>query len=94
MAFDFPNNGVYVRVNAGNWNNNVANNPDTNTGAVTMTGLAAGPYYPAYGTVGFTTSSIQINPGGAFINTKPATYDSWDINQFNRWPQLAPILAQ
>jgi hypothetical protein len=80
LAVDLNNNAVWYRVNGGNWNNNVANNPATNTGGLALIPTLLGAsLYP-----GFDTTSAgdvcTINAGGAaFANPAPSGFLSWDI---------------
>lgn len=96
FAIDFANNKLYYRVANGNWNNNATNNPDTDTGGLVMTGLAAGTFFIAFGTSGSTTDDVTMNGGiAAFAQTKPTTFQPWDmIVPFVPGLQASPILCQ
>lgn len=48
VAFDATNKVIWVRVNGGNWNNNGAANPATNTGGISLaTFVGSAPYFAA-----------------------------------------------
>ena len=49
VALDTVNRTIWFRVNGGNWNNNTAYDPATNTGGIDVSGMPGGNYYPAFG---------------------------------------------
>jgi hypothetical protein len=82
----------WIRVNGGNWNNNPAANPETNTSGLLMNGLV--DYYPVlcpgyegtmtiqnnatYGVpVNFTLLGINVNASVGFYRTKTLTDNSF-----------------
>ena len=50
FAVDLGSNQIWFRVNGGNWNNDAASDPATNTGGIDISTLAGGPYF-AFGHV-------------------------------------------
>lgn len=77
MAIDFGGQKVAFRTNAGNWNNNVANDPAT--GATSFSTLNAGPYFAAFGDGSTVNDAATANFGGsAFAQSVPSGYVAWD----------------
>lgn len=56
LAIDLTNRKLWVRVNGGNWNNNPAGNPATNSLGISISGLT-GALYPAANTLGISSVS-------------------------------------
>jgi hypothetical protein len=80
MAVDFGNNALWFRVQGGNWNNNAANNPATNTGGVTIANLTTqGSLFPFWS--GWTTNDATTANFGAsaFTYAVPSGFQAWDI---------------
>ncbi len=76
LALDVPNNTLYGRVGAsGNWNNNPAANPATNTGGTVIPML--GPFFPALGLfdVG-ETGTAHFDPA-TWAGTAPVGFSAW-----------------
>jgi len=77
IAYDITNRLIWYRLGAaGNWNNNVANNPATGVGGVSTT-LGVG--IPVYASIylGQSTETITANFGGsAFTGAVPAGFTS------------------
>lgn len=77
VAVDLTNNMIWFRNGAaGNWNNNVANNPTTNTGGLAISTILPGP---VFGFVAFNAATvgaaITANFGGsAFTGAVPSGF--------------------
>jgi hypothetical protein len=78
MAVDLDAKRVWFRCDRlPNWNNNAANNPETNVGGLSFTGMNAGPYWPM--------ASLEINGDNftanfgdtAYAMTKPPSFGNW-----------------
>ena len=77
IAVDATNRRIWFRLGAaGNWNNNVANNPATGVGGVSIFPLGVGiPLYPAL--VGGNTAAVTANFGDtAFTGAVPSGFTS------------------
>lgn len=79
-ALDLGNLKFWARVihsgTPGNWNNSGTDNPATNTGGFSISGLNAGPYFAVL-TTG-TPTQITTNFGGsAFAATAPSGFGNW-----------------
>lgn len=73
MAVDADNKTVWWRVNGGNWNANVANNPATNTGGKSFSAFV-GPVFPIWNG-GFNQGTIVANFGAsAFTYAVPSGF--------------------
>ncbi len=82
IALDLVNNTIWFRTNAGNWNNNVVNNPATNTGGLSIASLMAAGYglHPYLGFY-FNNDQSTINFGDTtFAQTAPSGF-----NAVNTW---------
>lgn len=78
VAVDLTAQLIWFRVNAGNWNNNGSANPATGVGGISISGMAAGPYFAAY-TSGAINSQATANFGGsAFAQSVPSGFSMWD----------------
>ena len=76
-ALDLDNSRVWVRKNGGNWMNDGAKDPATNTGGIDISGVAAGPYYPS-GSLLTATDYVTANFGGsAYTYTPPSGFGNW-----------------
>lgn len=77
IALDATDRTIAFRVNGGNWNNNVANNPSV--GAISLTNFTVPQLsnlltlYPAYQTY-HTNDSVTFNFAGPFTYSVPAGY--------------------
>jgi hypothetical protein len=79
MAVDFTHSKIWFRVDAGNWNNDIlANqNPATNTGGISIAGLAgASLYFPAANPG--TSDNFTANFGAtAYAQSVPSGFGNW-----------------
>jgi hypothetical protein len=78
LAIDLGNNAIWYRVNSGTWNNG-ANDPATNTGGKSISGIA-GPFFVIVSTAktGTGDGSITANFGGsAYAFTAPSGFGAW-----------------
>jgi hypothetical protein len=79
FALDLDNSKVWFRTNGGNWNNDVIGNqnPATNTGGASLSGIASGPYFVmAQGHA--TGDSMTANFGAtAYAQTAPSGFGNW-----------------
>ncbi len=81
MAVDPFNSLVWFRVNGGNWNNNVLNDPATGVGGIDFSGIGVGRIVPA---VGFSATGARIDARFAaadFLGAAPAGYATYDTQQ-------------
>lgn len=79
VALDFSNNAVWFRTAGGNWNNNAAYNPSTNTGGIAVPLTTAKTLFPLF-IADNTADSCILNAGGqAFANAVPSGFLPWDI---------------
>jgi len=79
VAVDLGNSKIWYRTNGGNWNNDVIGNqnPATNTGGISISGLAAGPYFPcASGHSHFDAWTANFG-GSAYAQTPPSGFGNW-----------------
>ncbi len=78
LAVDFgPGGGFFVRLNGGNWNNNGAYDPCIAVGGVSISGMAAGPYFPT-ATLYQLNDALTANFGAtAYGTAKPACASNW-----------------
>jgi len=79
FAVDLGSKRIWFRTNAGNWNNNPANDPATNTGGIDISTLVGGPYY-AFGQGGNSglEDSLHANFGGsAYVHSVPSGFSHW-----------------
>jgi hypothetical protein len=77
FAADFDNSTIWFRTNGGNWNNSGTANPATNTGGISIAGMAAGPYFAAWS--GTTTNDQHTANFGAtsYAQAKPSGFSNW-----------------
>lgn len=77
IAVDLTANLFWVRLNGGAWNGGGSADPATGVGGYTMTGLAAGPYFPAASFV--TAGDVWTGNFGAsaYAQTRPSGYGNW-----------------
>jgi hypothetical protein len=78
VAADLDNRTIWFRgTSAGNWNNNVANNPATNTGGVLIPAGTMVPFVVFGGTSGLANNKFTANFGAsAFSGAVPAGFTS------------------
>lgn len=62
IALDLTNKKIWFRINGGYWNNSKTDDPGTNTGGYSLSTIAAGPYFPIFGSNG-SGASITANFG-------------------------------
>ncbi len=76
FAHDLGNNHIWFRTNGGNWNNDVIGNqnPATNTGGITTTGMAAGPYFAIGGGLNIGDSATADFGATTYANTPPSGF--------------------
>lgn len=80
MAADLTNSKIWFRTNGGNWNNDVIGNqnPATNTGGISLSGLTAGPYFPGVSILNLTGNSFTANFGNtAYAQAVPSGFGNW-----------------
>lgn len=77
IAVDFGNSAIWFRVDNGNWNNSGTANPATNTGGISISSLAAGPYFPAVA-LHDNGDQMTANFGAtAYAQSVPASFGNW-----------------
>lgn len=78
IAVDLDNRKIWFRVSpAGNWNNNVANNPATNVGGITIPAGTMVPFCTFGGAIPFSGNVVTANFGAsAFSGAVPAGFTS------------------
>jgi hypothetical protein len=77
VAVDLGAQLLWVRVNAGNWNNSGTANPATGIGGISLSSLNAGPYFPAIN-LHDTGETNTANFGAtAYAETVPAGFGNW-----------------
>jgi hypothetical protein len=79
FAVDLGSNRIWFRTNAGDWNNNAANDPATNKGGIDTSALAGGPYF-AFGEGGDSGlgDTLTANFGGsAYVQSMPSGFGNW-----------------
>jgi hypothetical protein len=73
VAVDLTNSKIWFRKNGGLWNLSGTDNPATNTGGYSISGLAAGPYFPAW--AANASNSATVNFGAtAYAFTAPSGF--------------------
>jgi len=82
FAVDFGHSKFWVKnlTTGGGWNNNVigSQNPASNVGGYSMTGLNAGPYFIMVSAGNSAGEYVILNAGGsAFVGTMPSGYSAW-----------------
>jgi hypothetical protein len=79
VAADLDNKRIWFRVDNGNWNGNVANNPATNTGGVAIVHTTPMvPFIVFGGTLGVAGNSLTANFGAtAYAQAVPAGFVNW-----------------
>jgi hypothetical protein len=78
VAIDFTNQSIWYSLNGGSWNFSGTADPATNTGGVSLSTLAAGPYYFAIG--GRTDPFVCVVNFGATAYAglgPPAGFSNW-----------------
>lgn len=85
VAVDIANQLIWFRVNGGNWNNNIANNPVTSVGGISITAALNYSNSSLLPTIGTATlnDSVTVNFGATgFSFTAPTGYASantWSV---------------
>ena len=77
IAFDLTAELMWFRKGSGNWNNSASANPATGAEGLDVSGLAAGPYFPAaYINTG--DDAFTANFGAtAYAQTAPSGFSNW-----------------
>jgi hypothetical protein len=81
IAVDIPNGKIWIRVNNGNWNNNAAHDPATNTGGLDFASLiGTGNIYHLFNVhTGGTPGQVTANFGASsFVDTPPSGFVAVD----------------
>lgn len=73
MAVDRDNNKIWFRVNGGDWNNNAANDPATNTGGIDISGVS-GTIFPAWNGFSSTDTNVANFGSTAFTYAVPSGF--------------------
>lgn len=79
VAVDMGNTKIWFRTNGSGWNNDVIGNqnPATNTGGISFSTMAAGPWFPMDAS-GVLNDAFTANFGGtAYAQSTPAGYGNW-----------------
>ena len=77
FAVDLDSKMIWFRTNGGNWNNNPANDPATNTGGIDISKLAGGPYF-AFGQGYRGRDTLTANFGGSpYAQSVPSGFSNW-----------------
>ena len=77
FALDLDSKRIWFRTNGGNWNDNSANDPGTNTGGLDTSTLTAGPYF-AFGQGASGRDTLTANFGGsAYAQSVPSGFSNW-----------------
>jgi hypothetical protein len=95
-AVNWPDRLIWFRTNAGNWNNNVANDPATGVGGIDISGVAAPGTMVAAVYASLTGNVWTMEFSTAFTNAPPTGYASLDVVGYVRaqWvcdPRGAPV---
>lgn len=78
VAVDLTNQKIHFRKNGGNWNNNAAHDPATNTGGFSISFISSNPVYPLALFAATTLSILTANFGAtAFAQTPPSGFSAW-----------------
>lgn len=97
VALDVAAQRVWFRVNGGSWNNSGTADPATNTGGISISGLGAAPYYPAFVVMydwGGIRSSQTANFGAtALPYAAPTGFTAFDASAGGRTGTLARTLG-
>lgn len=92
LALDLPNGKIHGRVNAGNWNNIVGNDPATNTGGFVLPGTVTVPLFP--GVSVFNTNLPDVATmrfaSSSWTFAAPSGFGPFDVGVeailFPQWP--------
>jgi hypothetical protein len=79
VAVDVLNSRIWFAVGAGNWNNSGAADPATNTGGISISGLAAGPYLPCYSGPPSASASTVNFGATTFSHAVPSGFSTLDL---------------
>src|SRR5262249_23369406 len=84
VALDLDHNKIWfgVSTNPGVWNNTVGDNPATNTGGFSISGLP-GALYPAGVITGGGSQSFTAKFSAPFTNAVPSGFSPWDLTVTN-----------
>lgn len=78
FALDLDNGKIWFRTNGGNWNNSVTDNPATNTGGQTISGMAAGAIFPMAASGNGNGDVMTANFGAsAYAQSVPSGFGNW-----------------
>lgn len=77
IAVDIGGQLIWFRTNAGNWNNNVSNDPATGVGGISISTLNAGPYFAAVGQAAATAAGTSDFGATAYAQSVPSGYGNW-----------------
>lgn len=78
FAWDADNKLLWIRTNAGNWNNSGTANPATSTGGLSLSSLHAGPFFIVLGS-DKSGDAGTLNVGAtSFANAAPSGFTAWD----------------
>jgi hypothetical protein len=79
VAIDRANQKIWFRTGSGNWNNAVigSQNPATNTGGISFSGMGAVPLLPILG-LAFSGENATFNFDGPFAQTVPSGFTKFD----------------
>lgn len=77
VAVDMGNNAIWFRLNGGNWNNNVSDNPATNTGGISISPMnTSGTLWAEFYINN--TDALTVNFGAsAYNNSAPSGFGNW-----------------
>jgi hypothetical protein len=84
VAINAADRLIWFRVNNGNWNNNVANDPVTNTGGIDYSGITGLGTMVAAISASITGTVWTMQFSTAFTNTPPTGYVSIDTQSYVR----------
>lgn len=77
VAVDLGAQLIWVRANAGNWNNSGTANPATGVGGFSISSLNAGPFFPATNLHDSTDDSTANFGATAYAQSVPAGFGNW-----------------
>lgn len=81
VAVDLDNKRIWFRGNGSNWNNNVANNPATNTGGIDITSITGAALFPVTTLFELSTpASSTFNGTGSFARSQPSGFNAWEVD--------------
>lgn len=79
VALDLDNSKIWFRTNGGNWNNAAigSQNPATNTGGISLSGMAAGAKFASLGIKIINDQGTANYGATAFAQTAPSGFSMW-----------------